>query len=256
MRTYTLFLATLPLVVTSCAYRRAMTRGDDAAAVSRWSDALEAYEKALDAKPTSTDAKTRSDQAREHALEAALADASHALDASDYETAMTRVKWVTTRDPANRDAALVIEDARERLTAEIRGDMAEQGTPTGIYELLVRANALFQDLPVVPETYQALRERLERDAAMLQDQHGYPEALDDVRLIARYEPDQDAHVQILEQAILTSWANDFTARAAAASLKKQDALAAALYARAYEIAGRIEDLDHSRDAAANVMGAS
>ncbi len=239
--------------LAACAHSSSLHKGDEAAANNNWTDAYDAYASALQAKPSSAAAKEAVDHAKPLAIAMELQSAQVALEASSYEEAMQHLDYVKKVDPTNEEEKQLRDDAKKRMAQELTGKLGYELDATAIYDLVERARKLFPDLVEIPKTLEALRTRIEKDAETLVAQKKYQEAITSLRLISEHEPNLKVHVQTLEQTYLTAWADDYAARAKVATAKKQDGLAAALYARAYEIAGRPDDLERSRTSSKTLL---
>ncbi len=237
----------------ACAHSSALHKGDEAAANNNWTAAYDAYATALQSKPSSTAAKDAVDHAKPLAVAMELQSAQLALDVSNYEEAIGHLDYVRKVDPGNEEEKQLRDDAKKRMGQELTGKLGYELDAAAIYDLIERARKLFPDLVEIPKTLEALRTRIEKDADTLAKQGKYQEAIASLHMISEHEPNLKVHVQTLEQTYLTAWADDYAARARAAAAKKQDGLAATLFARAYEIAGRPDDLEHSRSASKTLV---
>jgi hypothetical protein len=236
------------IFLAACAHTSSLKKGDEAAANNNWPAAYDAYESALQAKPSSAAAKEAVNHAKPLAIAMEIQSAQVALDASNYEEAIQHLDTVRKIDPTNEEEKQVRDDARKRMAQELTGKLSYELDATAIYDLIERARKLFPDLVEIPKTLEALRTRIEKDAETLAAEKKYQQAIDALRLISAHEPNLKVHVQTLEQTYLTAWADDYAARGKSAAAKGQDGLSATLYARAYEIAGRPDDLERSRAA--------
>lgn len=232
----------------ACAHSTSLHKGDEAAANNNWTAAYDAYAVALQAKPTSAAAKEAVHHAKPLAIAMELQSAQVALDASNYEEAIGHLDYVRKVDPGNEEEKQLRVDAKKRMGQELTGKLEYELDAAVIYDLVERARKLFPDMIEIPKTLEALRTRIEKDAEALAAQKKYEQAIASLRLIAEHEPNLKVHIQTLEQTYLTAWADDYAARARAAAARKQEGLAATLFARAYEIAGRPDDLERSRSA--------
>jgi chromosome segregation ATPase len=239
---------TLFFFLAACAHSSSLHKGDEAAANNNWTAAYDAYASALQAKPSSSAAKEAVNHAKPLAVAMELQSAQLALDVSNYEEALGHLDYVRKVDPSNEEEKQLRDDAKKRMAQELTGKLGYELDATAIYDLVERARKLFPDLVEIPKTLEALRTRIEKDAETLAAQRKYKEAIASLRMVAEHEPNLKVHVQTLEQTYLTAWADDYAARARAAAAKKQEGLAATLFARAYEIAGRPDDLERSRSA--------
>jgi tetratricopeptide (TPR) repeat protein len=237
------------LSLAGCAHSTSLKKGDEAAAANNWTAALDAYQEALQSKPSSSSAREAVDHAKPLAVALELQNAQLALDLSNYEEAIQHLDYVRKVDPGNEEEKQLRDDAKKRMGQELAGKLEYELDAIAIYDLVERARKLFPDLVEIPKTLEALRTRIEKDAETLVSQKKYQEAIQAVKLVSEHEPNLKVHVQTLEQTYLTAWAEDFAARGKTADAKGQQGLATVLYARAYEIAGRPDDLQRSRTAA-------
>ena len=82
-----LMILIISILLSGCAYRNAINRGNALAARGDWRGALAEYDKALRIDPDEEEAQKLRDQARPLAIKMALGDGQRSLSRQDYETA-------------------------------------------------------------------------------------------------------------------------------------------------------------------------
>lgn len=237
----------LALQMTGCAYQNAMRQGGRAAAESDWRTAEAAYQKAAKAKDK-PEALAAWQEAREAAIADALDQALIAKDAGNYESAMSEVAYIMGLDGDNADAVTMRRDVMDAMFKAIE-DHWTLGNARTSYSTAVRMKALFPRDERLAPIFDRLRAHFSDQAEAELKAKRFEDALASARAVLEFEPDRKAHIAPLEHRILTGWADQLGKDAAAHAKAGRKGAAAFTRARAYEIAGRQEDLAAARDLA-------
>ncbi|MEQ1507730.1 MAG: hypothetical protein ABMB14_36215 [Myxococcota bacterium] len=238
-------LAALLAILTGCAYKQAMHKGDKLAAAGDWVGAYASYAAAVEKKPDEPEAETAKGVARDHVVDDALVTAEAATGAKDYEKAMEELARAETYD---HDRPEVFK-ARRACEDAIRQDLIalwEGGDARGTYALAIRTQKLFPKAEFLPPTLDQLRGHFADRAEELLGDKKFDVSLAAIRTIVEFEPDRTASVAPIEQKILTAWADDLVAKGVQHAKAKRLGAASASYARAYELAGRHGDLEKAQ----------
>jgi tetratricopeptide (TPR) repeat protein len=237
---------------TACAYQRAMHKGEHLAGTGDWEGAYGAYSAAADKKPEDPEAKQGRDQARDHLVDAALTAARAALDAQNFEEAAAQIDKIEELDP-DRPEVFQLRGDCERAMAGAIANLWEAGDARGSYAMAVRAKKLFPKASYLQATFDQLHQHFTTRAEALLREKKFDYALVAIRTISEFEPDKSGAVAPVEHRILSAWADDCAAKGDGYAKAKKTGAAAAMYARAYEVGGRPEDLTRAQTLAKSLV---
>lgn len=250
-RTKIIGMAAIVALLTGCGFQQAMRRGDKLAASGDWAGAYESYSAATSRKPEDPEAVQSRSKARDQVVDLALEVARTSLAASQYEVVIEALKRADTYD-SDRPEVFALRRDTEEAMREALVTTWESGDARGTYALVVRTRTLFPKAPFLPATFAQLREHFAGRAEELLDDDRFDVALAAIRTITEFEPDRMAQVAPIEQKILVAWADDLSAQAVQYTKTRRPGAAAALYARAYELAGRRTELERAQQIAAQL----
>lgn len=231
-------------ILTSCTYQLAMRKADNLASRGEWEEAYTAYAKAAEKRPDDATAVTGRNNARDKVVAGAVEAAEAALARDDYEGCVAELTRAESFDP---DAPEVYR-VKAKADAAIRQALItawESGDARAAYGLAVRARKLFPKAEYLEATFGQLRGHYTTRAVELLKTKKFDVSLAAVRTIVEFEPEQKSAMAPLETKILEAWADDLVAKATVHVRAKRLGAAAALYAHAYELAGRKADLDQA-----------
>lgn len=244
-------VGSLWLGVLGCAYPLAVHKGERAAARGDWATAYDAYTAAVDRRPGEAEAEQGRATARDHLVEAAIAEARTAMGSGQFEASLAAIGTAEGLD-SDRPEVYQLRLELERAVAGEVSRLWETGDARGSYAMAVRARKMFPKAAYLGPTFDQLRTHFAGRAEALLKEKKFEYALVAVRTISEFEPDQQLRVAPIEGRVLTAWADDCAGRAAVHARGGRVGASAVLYARAHEIAGRAEDLVKARAAAASL----
>lgn len=232
-----LLLATTPACVS--AYDRALDRGHALVAQKKYRDAYSAYRQAAKLDADDPEVQRLLAQIRPYAIEEATQDARRSISAGAYEAAAKHADFVAELDPKEGDR--VHAEVRRWMRGALEG-LVEGGQMTDAYALAIRAQRLYPRMEGLLATFERLRNHFldQSDVALAkQDYQGAIESLD---VIAKYEPRLERSL-LAERRIRVknAWADHVVTLAQKAEANQHLGAATALYARAFEVAGRPAD---------------
>lgn len=233
----------LAVLAGGCAAHPGIDRGHALVAAGDYREALAAYQEALADDPEDEEAARLVAQLKPWARDQAYAEAEGALGEGRYEAAVRHAKYVARLDPA-----LAIELERHIEVVMRAGLEAElvAGQHERAYPLAVRAARLFPHMRGLGTVFARLRghfRALSETRAAAGDYEGALAALD---VIEEHEPSLAGELAPERHALRVRWADDVRAAAEADERAGAMGLAAARYARAFEIAERERDADDMR----------
>ncbi len=244
MRSRWLWLLAIFLVFTSgCAFDRAIDAGHALVEARQYRAALAEYERALRLDPDSGEARALVGQITPYALNEAEADMKAELDKSAYEAAMRHVAYVRRYDQKRADKLSERVELQMRTHTEA---LMAKGDMEGAYPLAVRTARLFPNAVGINATFRRLRAHFMAQAEQRAALGQYAEALASLDIIEKHEPAMAATLEPTRAKIRGIWADTVVAKAQAAEAREELGAAAALYGRAFEIAGRSPDGDAMR----------
>lgn len=244
LRRWFVLLLTFAIFLAGCAFRNAINRGNDLAGTGDWRGALAAYQEANRIDPDDEEAVALIAKAKPQAIQLSLADASIALDDDRFEDAMKHVKYVLRLESKHRGATGLGDKVEARVAERL--EEAMKGDTLVAYDFAVRARGLFPELTGLSGSFETLRGHYydESDERLRSEQ--FASALESVDIVAKREPEQRDEVDKRRRTIKNAWADVVVVKAKDHGSRGHKGAAAALYARAYEIAGRGADRDAMR----------
>ncbi len=235
----------VPLFLVGCAFQQAMHRGEKLAASGDWAGAYDAYAEASKKKPEDPEAKSARELARERLVEGELNEAKIALDSSEFERCKEHLDKVAALEPDHPEVFELTIDLEK--TMGNRYDFHWQGGDhRSAYDLAVRARKILPKAVFLGVAFDQLRDHYTDEAEKLMAAREHEKALAALRTITEFEPDRQSEVAPTEQRVRMAWADTLSSRASTLARSGKTGAAAALYVRAYEVAGRASDLDASR----------
>ena len=239
------------VLLQACAYGRAMKTADGLAAAGDWNAAYAAYGEALAEKPDSEEAKAGRDEARDRSVDEALESAQAGLESGSYQQVADGLAHVESLDTDRPEVFTLRNELTAMMQADFEGKWAAQ-EPRPAYELAVLASQLVPKGGFLEEALPTCRAHFTAEAERLSAGGEHEEALVAVRTITDLEPDRKGDIAALEQSILVAWADETVRRAVGHAKARRVGAAAVLYARAYELAGRRDDIDKARSLASGL----
>ena len=236
MRRVLFLLALLScLLVAACAHSGYIEIGNQHVAAQDYRAALEAYERALEQDPDSEEAQRLIEQIRPYAAAQADREGREALALGHYREALGHARYLAKLDPASagrlrQDVATVMRAAVEGLLGEGRFDEA--------YPLAAKARRLMGDEAGIDGALERIREHY---LALSEEQTKagqFEQALATLDVIADHEPAMKSALDPRRKYVRGLWSDQVAGQAADAARAEHAGIAAVLYARAYEIAGR------------------
>lgn len=234
------------LALSGCAFQQAMRTGDRLAASGEWAAAYAAYSDAVDKKPEEAEAIAARDHARDMAVEAELTAARQALGIAEFERCKEAMDRAAALDPDRPEVFSLGIDLEKAMAARFQLQW-ESNDQRSAYQLAVLARKLLPKAAFLPDAFEKSRAHFTAEAERLLKAKEHEGALAAIKTITELEPDRQSEVAGTEQRIRLAWAENLATRAATQSRSNRLGAAAVLYARAYEVAGRMEDLDKSRE---------
>jgi hypothetical protein len=238
-----LILSFALLTVTGCAFQNAIESGHTLVAQQHYRAALAEYERALRLDSDSDEARRLIAQITPYAIEEAEADMRRELADGRYEEAVKHADYVGRLDPARGAKQRVV--IRDLMQADLEGRL-DSGQMAAAYPFALRARRLFPAMPGLDAQLERLRQHYERQADTLAAAQQFEQALGSLEVIAQHEPEQQARLAGRRATIRGQWADTVAVKAKAAEAAEELGAAAALYARAFEIAGRAAEGDAMR----------
>jgi tetratricopeptide (TPR) repeat protein len=229
--------------LAGCAVQNAIDAGNAFVEQREYRRALAEYERAAKIDPDSDEARRLVAQITPFALDEAEADMQAELTHARYEQAMTHVAYVRRYDAQRAEA--LSGRVRTQMHTHVEAHMAK-GDMLKAYPLAVRAAKLFPDMPGLDSMFQRLRAHYVAQSEAHVAAGRYADALASLDVIERHEPHMKASLKERRARIRGKWADTVVAKAVSAEQAEELGAAAALYGRAYEIAGREPDGDAMR----------
>ncbi|MEZ4318419.1 MAG: hypothetical protein R3F61_12985 [Myxococcota bacterium] len=246
-----LVLAALLLLATGCAYSSAMSKGARMEGAGDWVAAYTAYDSAAKKKPEEPEARLARERAANAIVEQQIEGARDALAIGDFEVAMEKLATATKYDADRPEVFELKKKAQEEMAARYQ-KLWSANMFDDAYDLAVRTQKLFPDSAHLEAAFTDLRKHYIDAAKAELAKKQFAESLATLRIVVKYEPDRQGDIAALEQSILEKWGDDLANRASSNARFKKLGAAAVLYARAYEVAGKREHLDKSREIAAKL----
>jgi len=235
--------AAVLLSCLGCASTTMLERGHRLVAQQQYRAALTAYQQAANENPSDEAAKRYLRQITPYAIGQAETATSEAVQSGQWEDAAAGVSYVRGLDE-ERGAALEAE-VTALLGAAVDGLMFV-GDHERAYRLAARAKGLFPTMKQLPP----LLTRLRAHYVALSDTHAtagrYRAALTALDFIEHNEPMMKDRLGPRRHAVRLRWADAVASHANHAEDEAEPGAAAALYGRAFEIAGRDEDASSMR----------
>ncbi len=232
-----LLLATTPACVS--AYDRALDRGHALVAQKKYRDAYAAYRQAAKHDPDEAEVQRLLAQIRPYAIEEATEDARASVSAGAYEAAAKHADFVAGLDA--QQGAELHGEVRRWMRAALQS-LVQHGQMAEAYPLAIRSHRLYPKMEGLLATFDRLRKHFlaQSDAALAkQDYRGAIENLD---IIAKYEPNLERTMLAERRTrVKNAWADHVVTLAQKAEADQHLGAATALYARAFEVAGRPAD---------------
>jgi len=235
----------LTVLLTACPYRQALRQAEEFESLQQWREAVQAYRDALAERPDSEDALAGLDRVTAPAVADALADGRYALSVSGYEDAMYHYHYIVDLNGGDADSNLLASDVLAAMSVDL-ASLIESQQMVAAYEMANRTGALFANPAHLPESYATIRSYFYAQSDQLLAERRYDEALGQLDTILAYEPHMSGEVDARAQVIRYAWADEVVVGADQAASDGYRGAAGALYARAYEIAARDNDLANAR----------
>lgn len=242
----TLVVAACLLVSSGCAYKNAMGEGARHEGSGDLVAAAASYEQALAKKPDEEVAQRARERVVLALVEQALHDATEALSAGDFETAMERLTIPPRYDDDRPEVYVLTQQAREDMARLYQTFWAAEDKGPA-YAMAVRTRKLFPDSPHLDGAFSDLRTHYAVASAKITAAHEYSAALATLRIILTYEPDRIADIAGQEQSIIEAWGAHLATKGTASARARKHGAAAAWFARAYEVSPNPEYLEKSRE---------
>jgi flagellar biosynthesis chaperone FliJ len=246
-----LVVACVLLGLTACTAQLAMMKGKRLENQGDMAGAYEAYSKAYDSKPDHEEAEAGVERTRARVVSDSLEQARQKLQAADYEGSVEALAYAERFDNDHPE----VYQVRSEVEASLRDALIrnwESGDARATYALAVRGRKLFPKAEYVSATFEQVRMHFTTAAEKMLRQDKFDVSLAAVRTITEFEPERTAEMAPLEKRILEAWADDVVGEAAGHLRRKRIGAAAALYAHAYELAGRQGDLDKAHELSAKL----
>lgn len=234
------------LALTGCAFQQAMRTGDKLAAAGDWTAAYAAYTEAAEKKPDEPEAITARDHAKDMAVEAEIRKAREALELAEFEKCKEAMERASAIDP-DRPEVFDLGIALEKGMATRFDLLWQTNDQRGAYAVAVTARKVLPKAVFLNDAFEKSRAHFKTEADRLLRAKEFEGALATIKTITDLEPDRQADVAGPEQEIRMAWADTLATRAATHAKSNKNGAAAVLYARAYEVAGRLGDLEKSRE---------
>lgn len=242
-----IFFALFLLGGAGCAYGTAMNQGAKLEAAGDWAGAYARYDAALKQKPDEVEAQDALERARAALVDAALTEARSALAGANYETVMEKLALAAGYD-ADRPEVFELRSKTKVAMGKRYTRLWDEKDADGAYDIAVRARTLFPQAEFLEPAFTQVRDHFEQSAKAQLKARKYPEALETLRTIVKFEPDRSGDIAGLEQTILQDWGADLGRQAQADIRARRLGTAAVKYARAYEVSGSGSYLEQSRAA--------
>ncbi|MFP6686878.1 MAG: hypothetical protein VB934_19305 [Polyangiaceae bacterium] len=221
-----------------CAFQNYLDRGHDHAARGDYRAALAEYDRALRHDSDSDKARRLRDQIRPYAIDQATAEMRAQLKASRYEDAVAEAKYVARLDP--KKGNMLKGEILERMMAELDIQIAEGRMETA-YVFGARIDKLFPTAKGVAKRRAIIRRALYKKSESALARGDHADAIEALAPVARYDRTQARIVNKRRSHIRNAWADTLVSKAKKAESEQHNGVAAAHYARAYEVAQRPED---------------
>lgn len=244
-------LITALLAHTGCAYNGSMRRGDRAAAAGDPYQAWSEYNKAYETKAT-TEAADGMNSARQAALVRFQEDARVAVSQGDWPGAAEVVRKTNEVTDRNDPEGVKVRDIVGQGLANAIGSLLDAGRDADAYELGLQSVELFPSELFAEAAIDKVRSRFRTQAEELTAEAKYEEALAKLTIISDREPEWKEILALPEQQIREAWATHLGETARDQYRKGRHGAAAIYYARAYEVAGRADDLTTAKEIARDV----
>jgi hypothetical protein len=224
-------------ILGGCAYRNAINRGNELAARGDWRGALAEYERASRLDPDEEDTRKLRDSARPRAIQMALGDGQRALSRKNYESAAKHVAYVRRLERRHKGAAKLETKVRRAMEQQLATLLKSASWHKG-YRFASRCRRLYPKLSGLRAALRRFRGHFLGQSQRLLNEGAFRKALAPLSVVRTHEPSQRAEVERRRGVIKTRWANAVATRAEAYRSRRENGAAAALFARAYEIAGK------------------
>lgn len=237
---------TLLLIVFAlggCAVRNAIERGHELVARREYRAAIREYEHALKLDPESDDAQKSLAQVKPYAVAEAVEATQREIDRDDYEAAMGHVHWTERYDQAAAEtsAAAVAAAMRSKSDALLAARQMRDA-----YDLAARTRKLLPKAAHLEPMLIKLRAHFFQESDQLLAAKRYKEAFVPLAVVEKYD-NVASELEIRRQAIRGAWRDEVVTSAQANRDAGKHGAAAVLYARAFEIAQRREDVAAMRE---------
>lgn len=230
----------LGLLLSGCAYKKAMEQAALLEAAGDAGAALPHYRLALEERPGDPVASERIDAILEARCDEAISRATAAVERTDYEAAMEALAEAAELDDDRPDAYVLVERSKSELRQAFEG-LFGAARFEDAYTQLDRYRDLFRRPTWLNRGYVEVRGHF-RELAQHHFLEGrYAQALGALDVITTHEPDQADALRPQRHAYVTAWAEEH-ARIASTELRRGNpGGAAASWLKAWEVAGRPSD---------------
>jgi len=235
----------LTTALVGCVYRSAMKRGESLAEAGSWRASLEQYDRALSKKPDALEALEAHAVVLPRAIEAALVDGEAALEAFEYEEAVSQLDYVDRLDVDSAPAADLRARVEDAMMADLQALLAVFEM-NDAYGMAVRTEALFPQAGILPSAFATLRSHYFERSDQLVAEGAYPDALASLGVVRHYEPRMEAQVSERETQVRAAWAEVVATAGRDKEAIGEIGAAAVLFTRAFEIAGGGRDAGEMR----------
>jgi len=229
-----LLLAATPACVS--AYDRALEHGHALVAQAKYRDAYAAYRRAAELDPDEPEVQRLLAQVRPYAIEEATEDARAQISKGKWEKAAEHADFVAKLDAAR--GARVHGEIQKWMKAALDALVSHEKMAQA-YPLAIRSHRLYPKMPGLIGIFDKLRKHYlaKSDAALAG--RDYRRAMAALDVIAKYEPKLESSMLAERRTkVRYAWADHVASLAEKAERDGHLGAAAALYARAYEVAAR------------------
>jgi len=245
------FLAII-LLLSGCAFRNALNRGNDFAQQGKWRKALVEYQSAQKMDPDDEEAKKLVAHAKTRAIQLSLTDGSAALAQGGFEDAMKHVRYVQELDRKHARARQLAADTEAKMTKRMGALM--DGDTLVAYDFAVRSRKLFPSMKNLTANFEQLRKHYYDSSDKRLAAKEFELALSSLEVVGKREPGQKSEVLRRSKLVRDAWADTVVVTAKQRVAKGHKGAAAALYGRAFEIAQRSSDRGKMRDLSRQLRG--
>lgn len=230
-------LLLLPLLLSGCAYQKAIDSGALYESQGDIEAALDAYRLALAERPGDPTATAAEARLLEEKEDQAVQRAEEALARADYEAVLDALEDVGELDDDRPEVFVLTQKAKEELRAGFLGMLAAKRHEDA-YGIAVRTRDLFGNQAYLNKGFLDLRAHYTQTARAHFLTGKHEAALAALDTLERFEPDQAAAVAAQRHSIQTGWADEFVRQARLHERANRPGPAAMSYLRAFEAARR------------------